>query len=137
MDKHFGLGSQLKSRDVKAVRKTVAWRSSSIQEGELSREDLRELLELALEGRRRVKEQLKKMGSFEFFQTSFSYIDKDTGEEHYVGIPEEGGRNMISSDPLEPGSVYATGIDTEGRVALWNRNWMRVRDRQAENRWRH
>jgi ATP-dependent Lon protease len=119
MDKHFGLGSQLKSRDVKAVRKTVAGLAKLIHPGrEMSREDLRELLELALEGRRRVKEQLKKMGSFEFFQTSFSYIDKDTGEEHYVGIPEEGGRNMISSDPLEPGSVYAAGIDTDGRVAL-------------------
>jgi len=119
IDKHFGLGSQLKSRDVKAVRKTVAGLAKLIHPGrEMSREELRELLELALEGRRRVKEQLKKMGSFEFFQTSFSYIDKDSGEEHYVGIPEEGGRNMISSDPLEPGSVYATGVDTDGRVGL-------------------
>ena len=76
-------------------------------------------MELALEGRRRVKEQLKKMGSFEFFQTSFSYIEKDTGEEHYVGVPEEGGRNMISSDPLEPGSVYAASVDEQGKVGLY------------------
>ena len=77
------------------------------------------MLELALEGRRRVKEQLKKMGSFEFFQTSFSYIEKETGEEHYIGIPEEGGRNMISSDPLEPGSVYAASVDDQGKVGLY------------------
>ena len=86
---------------------------------DISRDDLRELLELALEGRRRVKEQLKKMGSFEFFQTSFSYIDKETGEEHYVGIPEEGGRNTISSDPLEPGSVYTASVDDQGKVGLY------------------
>ena len=68
------------------------------------KDDLQDLLELAMEGRRRVKEQLKKMGSFEFFQTSFSYTDRETGEERYVGVPEEGGRNMIASDPLEPGT---------------------------------
>jgi ATP-dependent Lon protease len=74
---------------------------------------------LAIEGRRRVKEQLKKMGSFEFFQTSFSYLDKNSGEERYVGVPEEGGRNVISSDPLEPGSVYAASVDDQGKVGLY------------------
>ena len=120
IDHHFALGSQLKSRDVKAVRKTVAGLAKLIHPGmEISRDELRELLELAMEGRRRVKEQLKKMGSFEFFQTSFSYIDKETGEEHYIGIPEEGGRNTISSDPLEPGSVYAASVDDQGKVGLY------------------
>ena len=120
IDHHFALGSQLKSRDVKAVRKTVAGLAKLIHPGvEISRDDLRELLELAMEGRRRVKEQLKKMGSFEFFQTSFSYIDKETGEEHYIGVPEEGGRNMISSDPLEPGSVYAASVDDHGKGGLY------------------
>jgi len=120
IDRYFGLGSQLKSRDVKAVRKTVAGLAKLIHPGlEISRDELRELLEFALEGRRRVKEQLKKMGSFEFFQTSFSYIDKETGEEHYVGVPEEGGRNMISTDPLEPGSVYAASVDSQGKVGLY------------------
>jgi ATP-dependent Lon protease len=120
LDHHFSLGSQLKSRDVKAARKTVAGLVKLIYpHGEVSRDELRGLLELALEGRRRVKEQLKKMGAFEFFQTSFSYIDKETGEERYVGVPEEGGRNMISSDPLEPGSVYAASVDNEGMVGLY------------------
>jgi ATP-dependent Lon protease len=119
IDRDFGLGSQLKSRDVKAVRKTVAALVKLIHpHGEVSKDELRDLLELAMEGRRRVKEQLKKLGSFEFFQTSFSYIDKETGEERYVGVPEEGGRNVISSDPLEPGSVYAGSVDDQGKVGL-------------------
>lgn len=120
IDHQFSLGAQLKSRDVKAVRKTVAGLVKLIHpHGEVSKDDLRELLELAMEGRRRVKEQLKKLGSFEFFQTSFSYIDKETGEERYVGVPEEGGRNVISSDPLEPGSVYAASVDDQGKVGLY------------------
>lgn len=120
IDRHFSLGSQLKSRDVKAVRKTVAGLVKLIYpDGQVEKDELRELLELAMEGRRRVKEQLKKLGSFEFFQTSFSYIDKETGEEQYVGVPEEGGRNAISSDPLAPGSVYAASVDREGRVGLY------------------
>lgn len=120
LDHHFGLGSQLKNRDVKAVRKTAAGLAKLIHPGvEISLDDLRELLALALEGRRRVKEQLKKMGSFEFFQTSFGYIDKETGEERYIGIPEEGGRNVISSDPLEPGSAYAASADDQGKVGLY------------------
>lgn len=120
LDHEFSLGAQLKSRDVKAVRKSVAGLVKLIHpHGELSQDELRELLELAIEGRRRVKEQLKKMGSFEFFQTSFSYLDKNSGEERYVGVPEEGGRNVISSDPLEPGSVYAASVDDQGKVGLY------------------
>jgi len=120
IDRHFRLASHLKSRDVKAVRKTVAGLMKLIHpHGEASKEELRELLELAMEGRRRVKEQLKKLGAFEFFQTSFSYFDEETGEERYVGVPEEGGRNMISIDPLEPGSVYACNVDDEGKVGLY------------------
>lgn len=120
LDHEFSLGAQLKSRDVKAVRKTVAGLVKLIHpRGEVAKEELRELLELAMEGRRRVKEQLKKLGSFEFFQTSFSYIDKDTGEERYVGVPEEGGRDAISADPLEPGSVYAASVDEEGKVGIY------------------
>jgi predicted ATP-dependent Lon-type protease len=61
---------------------------------------------LPLEGRRRVKEQLKKMGSFEYYHTSFSYSDNETGEEKFVGVPEQGGRDLISTDPLAPGTVY-------------------------------
>ena len=58
-------------------------------------------------------------GSFEYYQTSFSYIDSETRDERYVGVPEEGGRNLISSDPLAPGSAYAASVDDHGKVGLY------------------
>lgn len=120
LDRHFTLGSHLKSRDVKAVRKTVSGLVKLIYpSGELSKDEAAELTELALEGRRRVKEQLKKMGSFEFHQTSFSYIDSESREERFVGVPEQGGREMISTDPLAPGSVYTASVDDQGKVGLY------------------
>lgn len=120
LDQDFSLGSHLNARDVKAVRKTVSGMIKIVHpHGEPSRAELVEILELALEGRRRVKEQLKKMGSFEYHQTSFSYFDRETMEERYVGVPEEGGRDLIASDPLAPGSIYAAAADREGTAALY------------------
>jgi len=120
IDRHFSLGSHLNARDVKAVRKTVSGLVKLIYpHGEMSREELAEIVELAIEGRRRVKEQLKKLGSFEYHQTSFSYIDNDTREERFVGVPEQGGRDMIAPDPLAPGSVYTASVDDQGKVGLY------------------
>jgi ATP-dependent Lon protease len=120
IDRSFSLGSHLNARDVKAARKTVAGLVKLIYPtGELTKDELAEILDLALEGRRRVKEQLKKMGSFEYHQTSFSYIDSETREERYVGVPEEGGRALISTDPLAPGSVYGVSVDDQGRAGLY------------------
>jgi ATP-dependent Lon protease len=119
IDQYFSFGSHLNARDVKAVRKTVSGMMKLLYpHGEYTREELAEVLELSLECRRRVKEQLKKMGSFEYYQTSFSYIDNETREEVYVGVPEEGGRGLISPDPLAPGSVYCASVDMEGKVGL-------------------
>jgi ATP-dependent Lon protease len=87
--------------------------------GDPSEEDLAEILELAIEGRRRVKEQLKKMGSFEYYQTSFSYTLNSTGEERFVGVPEQGGRDLIALDPLAPGSAYTAGMNSDGTVGLF------------------
>ncbi|RRR67235.1 MAG: protease Lon-related BREX system protein BrxL [Candidatus Viridilinea halotolerans] len=120
LDRHFALGAHLNARDVKAVRKTVAGLMKLIYpDGIINKEELAELLELAIEGRRRVKEQLKKMGSFEYHQTSFSYIDNTSRAEHFVGVPEEGGRNLIATDPLAPGSVYSAAVDDQGKVGLY------------------
>lgn len=120
LDRHFSLGSHLNARDVKAVRKSVSGLVKLVYpHGELSRDELAELTELALEGRRRVKEQLKKMGSFEYHQTSFSFIDNTTREERFVGVPEQGGRDMIAADPLAPGSVYTASVDDQGKVGLY------------------
>ena len=77
---------------------------------------MEELLQLALEGRRRVKEQLKKMGSFEYYQTSFSYQISETGEEKFVGVPEQGGNNLISPNPMAPGTIYSASVSGD---ELW------------------
>lgn len=120
IDRHFSLGSHLNARDRKAVRKTVSGLMKILYpNGEASMEEMKEVLELAIEGRRRVKEQLKKMGSFEYYHTSFSYMEKDSGEEHFVGAPEMGGRGLISSDPLAPGTVYSAAINAEGTVGMY------------------
>ncbi len=120
VDRHFSLGSHLNARDVKAVRKTISGLLKLVYpHSEYTKEELAELVELALEGRRRVKEQLKKMGSFEYHQTSFSYRDHETAEERYVGVPEEGGHALISTDPLAPGSLYAASVNHEGKVGLY------------------
>src|SRR5688572_25242267 len=120
IDRHFSLGAHLNARDRKAVRKTVSGLVKILHpQGEISSDDLAEILELAIEGRRRVKEQLKKMGSFEYYHTSFSYTREDTGEERFVGVPEQGGRALISADPLPPGTVYATGVTGDGTVGLF------------------
>ena len=120
IDRFFSLGSHLNARDVKAVRKTVSGLIKIVYpHGEFTRDELAELLELGVEGRRRVKEQLKKLGAFEYHQTSFSYMDNETREERFVGVPEQGGRDMISTDPLAPGCVYTASVDDQGRVGLY------------------
>jgi ATP-dependent Lon protease len=119
-DRHFTMGSHLVTRDRKAVKKTVSGLMKIIHpNGEATQEEIAELLEFAMEGRRRVKEQLKKMGSFEYYHTSFSYTLNDTGEERFVGVPEQGGRNMISADPLPPGSIYTATVAPDGTVGMY------------------
>ncbi|MCP4384031.1 MAG: protease Lon-related BREX system protein BrxL [Hyphomicrobiales bacterium] len=120
IDRHFSLGSHLNARDRKAVRRTVSGLVKIVHpNGEPSEEDLGEILEFAIEGRRRVKEQLKKMGSFEYYETSFSYLVESTGEERFVGVPEQGGRDLIALDPLAPGSAYSAGVTSDGTVGLF------------------
>jgi ATP-dependent Lon protease len=120
IDHHFSFGAHLNTRDRKAVRKTVSGLVKLVHpHGEVSRDDLEEILVLALEGRRRVKEQLKKMGSFEYHQTAFSYALNETGEERFVGVPEQGGRDLISPEASAPGTVYAAGLGADGVVGLF------------------
>ncbi|MHA1794619.1 MAG: protease Lon-related BREX system protein BrxL [Promethearchaeota archaeon] len=120
IDRYFSLGDHLNTRDAKAVCKTVSGLLKLIHpDGEVNREEIKVYLQIALEGRRRVKEQLKKMLSFEYAHTSFSFIDNETREEFFVGVPEEGGRDLISPDPLSPGSVYSIYVETDGTPALF------------------
>lgn len=122
VDHFFDLGSHLNTRDVKAVRKTLSGLLKMLHPGgECTREEMEEYLRFALEARRRVKEQLKKLpgGGVEYAQTSFSYIDLESREEHFVGVPEEGGRDLISADPLAPGCLYAATVGGKGMVGLY------------------
>jgi ATP-dependent Lon protease len=120
IDRHFSLGSHLNARDAKAVRKTVSGLVKLLHpDQQISEDELREYLELAIEGRRRVKEQLKKIGGFEYFQTSFSYLVNQTMEERFVSVPEGGGRELISADPLPPGCAYGVSVTPEDKVALF------------------
>jgi ATP-dependent Lon protease len=120
VDQHYRFGSHVEGRDAIAVKKTVSGFLKLLHpNGDYTRDELREYLELALEARRRVKEQLKKRGSFEFYKTSFSYIDGADGTERAVVMPEQGGKGMISQDPLPPGSVYTAAADSDAKVGLF------------------
>ena len=119
-ERAFRFGSHVEGRDATAAKKTVSGLLKILHPGgEWTKEELTEYVELALEGRRRVKEQLKKRGSFEFYKTSFSYIDLENDTERSVGVPEQGGAGIISQDPLPPGTVYTAAVDSEAKVALF------------------
>lgn len=120
VERHFRFGAHVEGRDATAIRKTVSGYLKLLHpHGNFTKEEVQEYLELAMEARRRVKEQLKKRGSFEFFKTSFTYIDQEDGTERSVAVPEQGGRGAISPDPLPPGTVYSGAVDDEGNVALY------------------
>ncbi len=118
IEKYFSLGSQLNSRDEKAVKKTCSGLIKILfPDGKYTKENIEEILNFSLEMRRRVKEQLKKMGGLEFWDTEFSYIDKESRAEKYVSVPEGGTNAMISQDPLPPGTVYTVSM-ADGRANL-------------------
>jgi ATP-dependent Lon protease len=116
----FRFGSHVEGRDATAAKKTVSGLLKLLHPGGgWTKEELTEYVELALESRRRVKEQLKKRGSFEFYKTSFSYIDLMTDTERTVGVPEQGGAEVVSQDPLPPGTVYTAAVNSEAKGALF------------------
>ena len=118
LEKYYTLGSHLKQRDTKPVKKTVSGFIKLLHpDGNYTKEDIREYLEIALEMRRRVKEQLKRIGGMEFWDTNFSYIDKETQEEVFIGLPEEKGSHLIENTPLPPGICYSSTSDGKN-VAL-------------------
>ena len=121
IDKHFELGDALNKRDEKAVRKTVSGFLKLLHpDGNWTKEEVREYLAYALEFRRRIKEQLRRMGGVEYWNTALSYKDKETGEEIFAPLPEQGEAAVISPDPLPPGAVFTVGWDVEsGRYALF------------------
>lgn len=120
LDKYFRLGTNLNQRDTIAVRKMVGGLLKLVYpDGEFSKEQLEEILKLALEMRRRVKEQLKKLGGMEFYDVNFSYIDKDSFEEYYVSVPEQGGGKLIPEGMCNPGQVYTVSQGKSGMIGVF------------------
>ena len=114
LDRYFTLGAHLKQRDSKSVRRIISGFVKLLHpDGLFTKEDIREYLIIGMEMRRRVKEQLKRIGGMEFWDTNFSYIDKETQEEFFVGLPEEKGSSLIEANPLQPGVCYTATSDGE------------------------
>ena len=120
LDHYFHLGKNLNQRDTIAVRKMVGGFIKLLYpDGEYTKEQLEEILQLSLEMRRRVKEQLKKLGGMEFYDVNFSYIDNETFDEHYVSVPEQGGGKLIPEGMCNPGQVYTVSQGKSGMIGVF------------------
>ena len=120
LDHYFRLGKNLNQRDTIAVRKMVGGFIKLLYpDGEYTKEQLEEILQLSLEMRRRVKEQLKKLGGMEFYDVNFSYVDNETFDEHYVSVPEQGGGKLIPEGMCNPGQVYTVSQGKSGMIGVF------------------
>lgn len=120
LDRFYRLGKNLNQRDTIAVRKMVGGLVKLVYpDGVFEKENLEEILQIALEMRRRVKEQLKKLGGMEFYDVNFSYIDNESFEEHYVSVPEQGGGKLIPEGMCNPGQVYTVSRGKSGMIGVF------------------
>ena len=120
IEKYFRLGKNLNQRDTIAVRKMVGGLIKIVYpDGEFTKEQIEEIIQISLEMRRRVKEQLKKLGGMEFYDVNFSYIDNETFEEHYVSVPEQGGGKLIPEGMMNPGQVYTVSHGKSGMIGVF------------------
>ena len=120
LDRYFHLGKNLNQRDTIAVRKMVGGLVKLVYpDGLFDKTELEEILQIALEMRRRVKEQLKKLGGMEFYDVNFSYMDNETFEEHYVSVPEQGGGKLIPEGMCNPGQVYTVSRGRSGMIGVF------------------
>lgn len=120
IDKYFKIGNNLNQRDVIAVKKTVAGLVKLIYpDGQYTRESIEEILRFALELRRRVKEQLKKIGGMEFYDVNFSYIDNESFNEEFVSVPEQGGGKLIPEGMGKPGHIYTVSHGKNGMIGVY------------------
>lgn len=120
LDKYFHLGKNLNQRDTIAVRKMVGGFIKLLYpNGEYEKADIEEIMQMALELRRRVKEQLKKLGGMEFYDVNFSYIDNDDFAEQYVSVPEQGGGKLIPEGMCNPGQVYTVSQGKSGMIGVF------------------
>ena len=120
LDRYFRHGKNLNQRDTIAVRKMIdGYLKLIYPNGDFTKEDLEEIVKISLEMRRRVKEQLKKLGGMEFYDVNFSYIDNETFEEKYVAVPEQGGGKLIPDGMCNPGQVYTVSRGKSGMIGLF------------------
>ena len=120
LDRFFHLGKNLNQRDTIAVRRIVSGMVKLLYpDGDFTKEQLEEILRFALEMRRRVKEQLKKLGGMEFYDVNFSYIDNESFEEKYVTVPEQGGGKLIPDGICNPGQVYTIAQGRSGMIGAF------------------
>lgn len=120
LDKFFILGKNLNQRDTIAVRKMVGGFIKLLYpDGEYTKDQLEEILRISLEMRRRVKEQLKRLGGMEFYDVNFSYIDKESFEERYVSVPEQGGGKLIPEGICNPGQIYTISQGKTGMIGAF------------------
>lgn len=120
IDKYFRLGRDLNQRDVIAVRKMVSGLLKLLYpHGEYDKAAVAKCMDYALESRRRIKEQLKKIGGMEFYDVHFSYADKETNEEKYISVPEQGGGFLIPDGPMNPGTVHTVARGSNGHLGLY------------------
>lgn len=120
LDKYFRLGKNLNQRDTIAVRKMIGGLVKLIYpNGKYTKDELKEILQISLEMRRRVKEQLKKLGGMEFYDVNFSYIDNEDFEEFYVSVPEQGGGKLIPEGMCNPGQVYTVSQGKSGMLGVF------------------
>jgi ATP-dependent Lon protease len=120
IDRWFKLGSSLNQRDTVAVRHTVSGLLKLLYpNGDYDRDAVSRCIAYALESRRRVKEQLKKIGGMEFFDVQFSYIDSATLDEKFIGVPEQGGDKLIAEGALKPGTLHTVAVGETGQPGLY------------------
>lgn len=120
IDQYFKIGNNLNQRDIIAVRKTVSGLLKIIYpHGDFDKAAVEKCLIYALESRRRVKEQLKKIGGMEFYDVHFSYIDNETLEEKFVSLPEQGGGSLIPEGPMNPGTMHTVMQGTSSHLGLY------------------
>lgn len=120
LDKYFRLGKNLNQRDTIAVRRIISGLVKLVYpDGNYDKQQLEEIVKIALEMRRRVKEQLKKIGGMEFYDVNFSYIDNETFEENYVSVPEQGSSTLIPEGMCNPGQVYTVSQSKSGMIGLF------------------
>ena len=120
IDHYFRLGRNLNQRDTIAVRRMAdGYLKLLYRDGSFTKEEVEEVLQISLEMRRRVKEQLKKLGGMEFYDVNFSYIDNETFEEHYVSVPEQGGGKLIPEGMCNPGQIYTVSQGKSGMLGVF------------------